>query len=65
MSLVTGQTSVRYSEWIESLKTFGISTEEGKRIIRRMGLTILEEHEKMFENYWSQMLYNGTTYLEY
>ena len=47
--------SVRETEWIESMKTFGISTEEDKRIIRRLGLTLLTEHEKMFGNYWSQV----------
>ena len=55
MPLVTGQRSVREEEWIESLKTFGISTEEDKRIIRRLGLTLLTEHEKMFGNYWRQV----------
>ena len=40
---------------IESLKTFGISAEEGKRIIHRMGDTLLSENEKLFDRYWRQV----------
>jgi hypothetical protein len=40
--------SVREKEWLESLKTFGISAEDGKRIIYRLGHTLLSEHEKLF-----------------
>ena len=31
LPLVAGQRSVREKEWLESLKTFGISTEDGKK----------------------------------
>ena len=55
MPLVTGQRSVREREWLESLKALGISAEEGRRIIRRLGLTLLVEHEKLFESYWRQV----------
>ena len=51
LPLVAGQRSVREKEWLESLKTFGISAEEGKRIIHRLGGTLLSEHEKLFGSY--------------
>jgi hypothetical protein len=35
LPLVAGQCSVREKEWIESMKTFGINAEDGKRIIYR------------------------------
>ena len=55
MPLVTGQRSVRDTEWLLSLKKIGISAEEGKRIIRQLGLTLLTEHEtELFESYWRQ-----------
>jgi hypothetical protein len=31
LPLVGGQRAVREKEWLESLKTFGISTEDGKK----------------------------------
>ena len=40
---------------IESLKTFGITAEEGKRIIHRLGGTLLSETEKLFGSYWWQV----------
>jgi hypothetical protein len=46
MRLVAGQRSVREREWLESLKSFGISAEEGRRIV--------SEHEKLFGSYWRQ-----------
>ena len=55
LPLVVGQKSVRENEWLESLKTFGISAEEGKRIIRRLGGTLLSEYEKLFGSYWRQV----------
>ena len=33
LPLVAGQRSVREKEWLEAMKTFGISAEDGKRII--------------------------------
>jgi hypothetical protein len=52
--LVVGQWSVRETEeWFEVLRTFGIgSREDGKRIIDRLGRTLLNEHEKLFGIYW-------------
>ncbi len=50
--LVAGQRSVREKEWLEAFKTFGIGKEDGQRIITRLGLTILDEHEKLFGSYW-------------
>ena len=55
LQLVAGQRSVREKEWLESLKTFGISAEEGKRIIHRLGGKLLSEHEKLFGSYWRQV----------
>ena len=46
--LVVGQRSVREKEWLESLRIFGIGKEDGKRIIDRLGHTLLNEHEKLF-----------------
>ena len=51
LPLVSGQRSVRETEWLESMKTFGISTEDGKRIIYRIGSLLLSEHEKLFGSY--------------
>jgi len=42
-------------EWLESMKTFGISAEDGKRIIYRLGSLLLSEHEKLFGSYWRQV----------
>ena len=50
--LVVGQRSVREKEWLESLRIFGIGKEDGKRIIDRLGHTLLNEHEKLFGSYW-------------
>ena len=50
--LVAGQRSVKEKEWLESFEIFGIGKEEGKRIIRKLGLTLLNEHEKLFGSYW-------------
>jgi hypothetical protein len=50
--LVVGQRSVREKEWMESLRIFGIGKEDGKRIIGRLGHTLLNEHEKLFGSYW-------------
>jgi hypothetical protein len=36
-----GQRSVREKEWLEAIKTFGISAEDGKRIIYRLGGLLL------------------------
>ena len=45
---VLGQRSVRAKEWLEAMKTFGISSEDGKKIIYRLGSLLLSEHEKLF-----------------
>ena len=37
---------------MESLKVFGIGKEDDKKIIQRLGLTLLSEHEKLFDIYW-------------
>jgi hypothetical protein len=36
LPLVAGQRSVREKEWLEAMRTFGISTEDGKRLIYRL-----------------------------
>jgi hypothetical protein len=38
-TLVAGRRSVKEKEWLESLKVFGISTEDGKKILSRLGRT--------------------------
>ncbi len=50
--LVAKQRSVREKEWLEDLRTFEIGKEDGKRIIDRLGHTLLNEHEKLFDSYW-------------
>ena len=50
--LVVGRRSVREEGWLESLRIFGIGKEDGKRIIGRLGHTLLNEHEKLFGSYW-------------
>ena len=50
--LVGGQRSVKEKEWLQTLSIFGISKEDGKRIIGRLGHTLLNEHEKLFGSYW-------------
>jgi hypothetical protein len=46
--VVLGQRSVRAKEWLEAMKTFGISSEDGKKIIYRLGSSLLSEHKKLF-----------------
>ena len=50
--LVSGQRSVKEKEWLESFRVFGISKDDDKKIIQRIGLTLLSEHEKFFDTYW-------------
>ncbi len=50
--LVVGQQSVREKEWLEALRIFGLGKEDRKRIIGKLGHTILDEHEKLFVCYW-------------
>ena len=52
--LVAGQRSVKEKECLESFRVFGIDKEDGKKISRKLGLTLLNEHEKLLCNYWSQ-----------
>jgi hypothetical protein len=55
LPLVAAQRSVREKECLEAMKTFGIRTEDGKRIISRLGSLLLSEHEKLFGSYWRQV----------
>ena len=55
LPLVAGQRSVREKEWLEDMKTFGISAEDGKRIIYRLGSLLLLEYEKLFASHWRQV----------
>ncbi len=48
LPLVAGQRSVREKEWLEDMKTFGTSAADGKRVIYRLGSSLLSEHEKLF-----------------
>jgi hypothetical protein len=52
--LVVGQRSVKEKEWLESFRVFGIDKDDGKKILRKLGLTLLNEHEKLFCSYWRQ-----------
>lgn len=53
LPLVGGQRSVkvRKKKLLEVMKTFGISEEDVKRIIYRLGTSLLSEHEKLFDRY--------------
>jgi hypothetical protein len=53
--LVAGQRSVREKEWLESLKVFGIVKEDGNKIIHRLGYTLFNEHEKLFDSSWRHL----------
>jgi hypothetical protein len=57
--VVAGQRSVREKEWLETLKIFGIETEDGKRIIHRLRYTILNDDEKLFGRYCRQTNVGG------
>ena len=50
--MVAGQRSVKEKEWLESFRVFGIGKDDGKKIIQRLGLTLLSECEKLFGIYW-------------
>ena len=50
--LVVGQRLVKEKELLETFKMFGIGKEDGKKIIHRLGYTLLNEHEKLFGSYW-------------
>ena len=50
--LVAGQRSDKEKECLESFKVFGIEKEDGKKIIQRLGLTLLSKPEKLFGSYW-------------
>jgi hypothetical protein len=45
---VLGQRSVRAKEWLEAMKTFGISSEHGTKNIHRLDSSLSSEHEKLF-----------------
>ena len=49
--LVAGQRSIKEKEWLESFRVFGIGKEDDKKIIRKLGLTLLSDHEKLFDSY--------------
>ncbi len=51
LPLVTEHRSVREKECLEVMTTFGLNTEDGKRIIFRLGSLLMSEHEKLFGNY--------------
>jgi hypothetical protein len=50
--LVVGPRSVKEKKWLETFKKIGIGKEDGKRIIYRLGYTLLNECEKLFGSYW-------------
>jgi hypothetical protein len=50
--LVVGQRSVKVKEWSETLRIFGIGKEDWKSIIDRLGYTLFNDHEKLFDRYW-------------
>jgi hypothetical protein len=62
--MVVGQWSVREKKWMQVLRTFGIGKEDGKRVIDRLGHTILSEHEKFFGNYWRHTFGSSSTLLK-
>jgi hypothetical protein len=50
--MIVGHRSAREKECLETLRIFGIGKEDGKRIIRKLGYTLLDEHKKLFDSYW-------------
>ena len=55
LPLVAGLNSIREKEWIDSMKTFGISTEDGESIIYSLDSLLLSENEKLFGSNWWQV----------
>ena len=55
LPLVAGHRSVRGKEWLGAMKTFGIRSEDGKKITYRLDSSLLSEHEKLFGSYWLQV----------
>jgi len=62
--MVVGQRSVKEKEWLEVLRIFGIGKEDGKRIIGRLGHTLLNEHEKLFGSYWRHTFGRSSSLLQ-
>ena len=50
--LVVGQRSVKEKECLESFRVFGIDKDDDKKMLRKLGLTVLNEYEKLLGNYW-------------
>jgi hypothetical protein len=50
--LVSQHRSVKEKECLDSFRIFGIGKDDGKKILQRLGLTLLNEHEKLFDRYW-------------
>jgi ABC-type lipoprotein release transport system permease subunit len=46
--VVAGQRSVKEKEWMESFRVFGIDKDDDKKMLRKLGLTLVNEHEKLF-----------------
>ena len=46
------------------MKVFRIGKEVGKKIIQRLGHTLLNEHEKRFDNYWTHTFGPPSSLLE-
>ena len=51
MDLHASHTLADYASFF-NFKVFGIGKEEGKKILQRLGHTLLNEHEKLFGSYW-------------
>ena len=60
-----GQRSIKEKEWLEILRIFGISKEDGKRIIGKLGYTLINEHEKLFGSYCRYTFRPSSTYSSY
>jgi hypothetical protein len=67
--LVVEQRSVKEKEWLETLRFFGIrfyriGKQDVKSIIGRLGHTLLNEHEKLFGNYWRHTFGTSSSLLQ-
>ena len=55
LPLVVVQRWVREKEWLEAMTMFGISSQDGKKIIYRLVSSLSSEHEKLFGSYLRQV----------
>lgn len=56
LSFVAGHKSVSASVWHNLLSKFGIGKDDRAKVIKNLGLTLLDELENLFRGYWAHRL---------